>query len=142
MADIMYAWQLIDDPSIAAKVKAVAADAPPGSEKAIKAFDDATRGLDFDSSDGTKADMYNGKSLDAGAGGRTQFLRDKLEVAGKTAQEASQIAGGHYTNIVKAYAADQGQADAPLSAKISAWKAAHGGVRADAGTQGTKVVPS
>lgn len=122
----MLAFEMISDPSIQAKFKALAPNAAPGSDEAKAAFDKATADLDFDSSDGTPADTFDGKSLDPGNGGRANFLKAKLAVAGIGEEDAQNITGGHFTNVVKAWSTEQGIGDIPLGQKFAAWRDAHG----------------
>jgi len=99
---MLAAWTLVDDPTVAGKMQELAPDAQPGSQEAIDAFDQAAADLDFDSSDGTQASEYGGKSLDYLQGGRRQYLIDKIEVSGKSTQEATQIAERHFNAQVRA----------------------------------------
>lgn len=114
------------DPGIAAKMKALAPNAVVGSTEAKTAFAKATSQLDFDGSDG-HADSFNGKSLNLNDGGRANFLKAKLRVAGTPEADINNIVGGHFTNVVKAWSAGQpGMDTAPMAKKMQAWREAHG----------------
>lgn len=127
------------DPSIAAKMKALAPTAPVGSTEAKTAFAKATQGLDFDGSDG-HADSFNGKSLSLNDGGRAQYLKAKLRVAGTPEADINNIVGGHFTNVVKSWAAGQPDMNAaPMAKKVQAWRDAHGDTDGSAAKLATKV---
>jgi hypothetical protein len=107
---MLMAWDasIVHDPSVAGKMKDLAGgkSVQPGPEgKAL--FTKATSNLDFNSSDGTPASKYAGKSLDPGEGGRSDYLRDKLMSGGMSSEEASQVvaknaaAKGYTSNVAK-----------------------------------------
>jgi hypothetical protein len=114
------AWQMVDDQGIAAKIKLAAPDAKPGDQAAIDAFKTATQGLDFKGTDGTFG-TYAGKSLVDNGGGKAAYLRDMLEVGGKSQADVQHITMGTFVNSVKADI----PGDGPISAKIAQWKVEH-----------------
>jgi len=125
MTDVL-AVDLIDDPQMAEQFEALAPGATPGSPEAAKAWNQLQGELDFDSSDGSPAGEYAGKSLDEGGGGRTALLRDRIEVNGGTAEEAAGIAQGRFFKVVRMWAeGNPDMANASLGQRIQGWRDAH-----------------
>jgi len=118
----MLAIDAIRDMTIKAKFAELAPNAQAGSLEAQTAWDQAVDGLDFDSSDGTPADSYGDKGLDAGQGGRTILLQDKIMVNdGATLEEAKVISNANFIHI-----ANQSSNADTLGGRIADWKAAQG----------------
>ena len=120
----MFAIDAISDAVVKKAFEELAPNAEAGSQEAADAWDKVEGELDFDSSDGTPADEYAGKSLDPNHGGRTQLLNDKIQVVhGKTPEEAAENGKAHFFNVVKA--ATPEMEGAGLGARIRAWQDAH-----------------